>query len=148
MNELLEYTAPPPLPPAPSPRPTTRSPQRPPALPVAPPPSSTATDDSDSDTTSTGQVTLSELLSAASYLECNNYAITSDNLLKVIAARREIEVENTVNTLVLMAQINAIRERQRREERERMLREREMERQEEVNKTVGQLLFLSWLMSE
>ena len=134
MDELLEYDEPPkpqPLP-APKPAPPTRQPKNAGAA-----SSTTAADNDDDDDNG---VTLQELTDAAESLKRNGHPITSENLLKMIAATREAKSE--LQTALLLGQILQLRERQRREQE---LRQRRAQQQAQA---AGELLLLSWLFSD
>jgi hypothetical protein len=133
MDELLEYDEPPPPPP---PLPNPKAAAAPPTRPQATVAEKTTAADADDD----DGVTLQEIADAAQLLEENGHPITSDNLLKIIAATRKVKTE--IQTALLLRQMQQIRERQRREQE---LRQRRAQQQAQA---AGELLLLSWLLSD
>jgi hypothetical protein len=164
MDELLEYDEPPPRPkksPQPaapaqqrSPQPAApaqqRSPQ--PAAPTqqrAKPSVAINTTNKDSDDDEDNHVTLQELYDAAQILAENNKAITSENLLTIITASRQVKSEIQRALLLRRMQEVLAQSRREREVRERQAAQQaqaiQQARAAQQAQVAGELLLLSWL---
>lgn len=134
LDELLEYDEPPRhSTPLPTPSQNSVAARTTTATATAPTTTATATgDDDDDDDDDDNDVTLQEITDAAQLLVKKGYPVTSDNLAGVIATTREIETG--IQTMLLLGQIQQIRERQRRAQQQA--------------DTVKELLLLGWLLSD